>query len=105
MLEIYKSSEERHLTCVEEISKGTWVNMVHPTEDEIIRVAGETGIAVDFIKDALDDEERPRIEKEDGIVYIIVDYPYITHDDSGFPIYETIPVGISRLRIASLRFL
>jgi len=94
MLEIFKSSEERHLIRVDEIIKGCWVNMVHPSEDEIIRVANETGVAVDFIKDALDDEERPRIEKEDGIVYIIVDYPYINHDESGFPIYETIPVGI-----------
>lgn len=94
MLEIYKSNEDRCLTRVEEISKGCWINMVHPSEDEITRVAGETGIAVDFIRDALDDEERPRIDKEDGNVYIIVDYPYITHDESGFPIYETIPVGI-----------
>jgi magnesium transporter len=94
MLEIFKSNEERQIEAVSEISKGCWVNMVLPTEAEIARVAGETGIAVDFITDALDDEERPRVEKEDGNVYIIVDYPYITHDDSGFPIYETIPVGI-----------
>ena len=25
---------------------------------------------------------------------IIVDYPYIAHDDAGFPIYETIPIGM-----------
>ncbi|KIY21380.1 MULTISPECIES: magnesium transporter CorA family protein [Mesobacillus] len=94
MLEIYKSKEDRHLSLVEEISKGCWINMVHPSEDEILRVAKETGIAVDFIRDALDDEERPRIEKEDDNVYIIVDYPYITHDEAGFPVYETIPIGI-----------
>jgi magnesium transporter len=94
MLEIYKSSEEKVLQKVDEISKGCWVNLYAPTEQEINRVAEETQIYVDFIKDALDDEERPRIEKDNGQVYIIIDYPYITHDDAGFPIYETIPVGI-----------
>jgi magnesium transporter len=94
MLEIYKSSETKVLEQVEKISKGCWVNMYAPTEEEINRVTGEANIYVDFIRDALDDEERPRIEREDGQVYIIVDYPYITHDDAGFPIYETIPIGI-----------
>jgi magnesium transporter len=94
VLEIYKSTETKVLEKVENISKGCWINMSAPTEQEINRVAEETNIYVDFIKDALDDEERPRIEREEGQVYIIVDYPYITHDDSGFPIYETIPIGI-----------
>lgn len=94
MLEIYKSSETKVLEQVENISKGCWINMYAPSEEEINRVADEANIYVDFIRDALDDEERPRIEREDGQVYIIVDYPYITHDDAGFPIYETIPIGI-----------
>jgi magnesium transporter len=94
MLEIYKSSETKVLEQVEKISKGCWINMYAPTEEEINRVTTEANIYVDFIRDALDDEERPRIEREDGQVYIIVDYPYITHDDAGFPIYETIPIGI-----------
>lgn len=94
MLEIFKSNEDKHLQQVTDITKGCWVNMVLPSDIEIVKVAEETGIAVDFIRDALDDEERPRVEREDGNVYIIVDYPYITHDESGFPIYETIPVGI-----------
>lgn len=94
MLEIYKSTNEKVLEKVDQISKGCWIHMYAPTEQEINRVADEAQIYVDFIKDALDDEERPRIEREDGQVYIIVDYPYIAHDDSGFPIYETIPIGI-----------
>lgn len=94
MLEIFKSTETKVLEKVDMITKGCWVNMVAPTEDEISRVANDTQISVDFIKDALDDEERPRIERDEGNVYIIVDFPYITHDDSGFPIYETIPIGI-----------
>lgn len=94
MLEIYKSNNEKELESVDEISKGCWVNMYAPTEAEINRVAQDAQISVDLIKDALDDEERPRIERDNGQIYIIVDYPYITHDDTGFPFYETIPIGI-----------
>lgn len=94
MLEIFKSSEERILEKNDKITKGCWVNMYAPTEEEINRVANDAQISVDLIKDALDDEERPRIERDNGQIYIIVDYPYITHDESGFPIYETIPIGI-----------
>lgn len=94
MIEIYKSTETRILEKVDTVSKGCWLNMYSPTEEEINKVVEQAQVSIDFIRDALDDEERPRIEREEGNVYIIVDFPYITHDDSGFPIYETIPIGI-----------
>ncbi|WP_071459607.1 magnesium transporter CorA family protein [Bacillus massilinigeriensis] len=94
MIEIFKSTEQRDWNVLDKIEKGCWVNMVMPSSQEIARITNETGISPDFIRDALDDEERPRIEKDEGIVYIIVDYPYFTYDESGFPIYETIPIGI-----------
>jgi magnesium transporter len=94
MLEIYKSTEAKVLEQVEIISKGCWVNMYAPTQEEINKVSLDAQVDVDIIKDALDDEERPRIERDDGRVYIIVDFPYIVHDENGFAGYETIPIGI-----------
>ncbi|MFD0049603.1 magnesium transporter CorA family protein [Actinomycetes bacterium NPDC127524] len=94
MIEIYKTDESRNLEKVNEITKGCWVNMVAPSEAEIQKICLELQLPLDFFKDPLDDEERPRIEKEDKDILIIVDYPYITHDESGFPIYETIPIGM-----------
>ncbi len=94
VLEIYKSTENKTLEMVDTISKGCWVNVYAPTEAEINRVAQDADISVDLIKDALDDEERPRIERDNDQIYIIVDYPYATKDDSGALIYETIPIGI-----------
>ena len=41
-------------------------------------------IPINFLQDPLDDEERPRIEREEDHLLIIVDYPYIAHDDAGF---------------------
>lgn len=94
MLEILKSTDTKVLEKVYTITKGCWVNLIAPTEEEINKIAMDANIQVDFIRDALDDEERPRIERDEGNIYIIVDYPYTTYDDSGFPIYETIPIGI-----------
>ncbi|PLT35061.1 magnesium transporter CorA family protein [Bacillus sp. V5-8f] len=94
MLAIYKTTEDRRLETVSEISKGCWINMVAPTEDEIEQICTRLDLPVNFIKDPLDDEERSRIEKEDGNVLIIVDYPYIARDDTGLAIYETIPIGM-----------
>jgi magnesium transporter len=94
MLEIFKSTETKVLEQVDVISKGCWVNMYAPTQEEINKVSLDAQVDVDIIRDALDDEERPRIERDDGRVYIIVDFPYIVHDENGFAGYETIPIGI-----------
>ncbi|MFJ7728192.1 magnesium transporter CorA family protein [Neobacillus sp. NPDC097160] len=94
MLEIYKSTEVRVLEKVDVISKGCWVNMYAPTSEEINKVSNDAQVDVDIIKDALDDEERPRIERDDGRIYIIVDFPYTVQDESGLTVYETIPIGI-----------
>ncbi|RDI45963.1 magnesium transporter CorA family protein [Falsibacillus pallidus] len=94
MYQIYKTTTDRQLEQIEEFTPGCWINMIAPKEEEIQYVSQELDIPLDFMKDALDDEERSRIEKEDDNVLIIVDYPYTTHDESGFPIYETIPIGL-----------
>ncbi|PTY82727.1 magnesium transporter, partial [Heyndrickxia sporothermodurans] len=91
MLEIYKTNEMNKLEAVSEITKGCWINLVSPNEEEIQYVANHAYVPVDFIRDALDDEERSRIEKEEGDVFIIIDYPYILKDESGYSVYETLP--------------
>jgi magnesium transporter len=94
MLEMYLTDPSGKLQEINEISKGCWINMVNPTPEEIDYVVNHFNIPVEFIKDPLDDEERSRIEKENNDILIIVDYPYITHDEKGLPIYETIPIGM-----------
>ncbi len=94
MIEFFMTNAENKIEKIDEIIKGCWINMILPNEKEINLVADRLDIPVDFFKDALDDEERSRIEREDNNVFIIVDFPYITHDEAGFPIYETIPIGM-----------
>ncbi|WP_409294851.1 magnesium transporter CorA family protein [Peribacillus sp. SCS-26] len=94
MIEYFMTAESGRIEKVAEITKGCWINMLSPSEEEIKLVSSRLEIPEHFFKDALDDEERSRIEREEQNVLIIVDFPYITHDDAGLHIYETIPIGM-----------
>jgi len=46
-----------------------------------------------FLRDPLDEEEKPRIDVEDNQTLVIVDVPYVYEEDRDIK-YETIPLGI-----------
>lgn len=94
MLKFYLTNENGILQETKDISNGCWVNIIAPTEQEINEVSSKLQIPVDFLKDPLDEEERSRIEKENGIVLIIVNTPFLSKDEKGIPIYDTIPLGM-----------
>ena len=73
------------------MQKGDWLNLVNPTPEEIRLVSEQTGIAEEFIRYPLDDEELARVETEDGQILIIVDVPVVTNSAV---IYDTMPLGI-----------
>ena len=91
MLAVYKTIDHIITDSGKPEEKGTWINMVNPTEEEIALVTKATGIELDFIKDVLDDDERPRIETEDNQILVIINVPII---QNATVIYETIPLGI-----------
>jgi magnesium transporter len=81
------------LTLEHEIAPGTWINVVNPSVADIARLATPFEIETDFLKAALDEEERPRIEVEDGSTLIIVDLPALARDGA-LDVYTTVPLGI-----------
>ncbi|WP_420974721.1 magnesium transporter CorA family protein [Bacillus thuringiensis] len=94
MLNIYLTDRNGKLQEIEEMQKGCWISVLHPTEEEIQYLVQTLNVDLDFIKDPLDDEERSRIEKEDNNTLIIVDIPTVRHDEEGNSIYDTIPIGM-----------
>ncbi len=95
MVNIYSSVENGKLEEIEEIMDGCWINMVNPTEKDIQHYSGILDIDVDFIKAALDTEERARLEhnEDNDAVLLVFDYPYVEFDNET-KVYETIPIGI-----------
>lgn len=94
MIEIFKTNENNRIEKIDQLEKGSWINVTAPDTAEIELLCGRLGIPENFIRDPLDDEERPRIEREENDVLIIVDYPFLTEDGHDGAVYETIPVGI-----------
>ncbi|TCP24861.1 magnesium transporter [Scopulibacillus darangshiensis] len=94
MLDIYLTDELGKLNKTETLTKGCWINLTNPTEEEISFVVENTEVPLDFIKDPLDDDERSRIEKEEDSVLTIVDIPVTVKDETDSALYDTIPLGI-----------
>ena len=73
-----------------EIVKDGWIRLVNPSPDEIRTICITTGVPEDFIRAALDEEERSRIEVEDHCMLVLTNMPVMRGPDN----YDTLPLGM-----------
>ena len=100
MINIYNTNiETNQLEERNKIQKGCWVNLVSPSDEEIINVCSELKISTDYVKDSLDDEEKARIdtEEDDGTVLFVIDVPVIEKEGDSYT-YSTMPLGVIIVR-------
>ena len=100
MLKIYNTNMETNkLEEIKEFRKGSWINLVNPSENEIKRVCESINIQEDFIRDALDYEEKARIdtEEDDNTILFVIDVTVIEKSEDN-DIYSTMPLGIIVVR-------
>jgi len=101
MIRILKRPEGGELAELPAFEKDCWINVHNPEHHEIEELSRTFGIPQDFLTDALDLDERARIETEDGKTLIIVRIP--VHYDTNLEIpYNTLPLGIILLEDAIL---
>jgi magnesium transporter len=94
MIKIYKTVDEQGLFReISKIEKGCWIDVCEPTVQDINTLVNSTGIREDFIKYALDQEERARIDIEDNQYLILVDIPIIESDKEEGK-FSTMPLGM-----------
>jgi len=91
MITIYKSQESGLITLTEP-THGSWINAVSPTLEEITWLES-LNIPQDYITYPLDLDERPRTERENGELLIVLRIPVFQGHDVDVP-YTTIPLGI-----------
>ena len=100
MLKIFNTNIETNKTEeIKEFQKGCWISLVNPSEAEIKRVCEGLRIEEEFIRDALDFEEKARIDKEedDGTTLFVVDVPIIEkHEEND--VHTTMPLGMIVVR-------
>lgn len=84
---------------VNKLERGTWINMVSPTEEEITYICNELKIKEDFIRYPLDYEEKARIdvEEDDNTILFIVDVPILERNNNT-EMYTTMPLGMIVVR-------
>ncbi len=92
MIDIFKTLNS-DIIRTRDFEEGIWVNLTNPTEEEIDRVGNKLNVEKDFLKASLDEEERARIEFENGQTLILVDIPVI-EKEGRLNVYTTIPLGI-----------
>ncbi len=100
MLEMYRTDLETNVTAkTKEYQKGNWINMIAPTEEEIKAVCESVNIQENFIRYALDYEEKARIdiEEDDNTILFIIDIPILEKEGDSM-IYSTMPIGIIFVR-------
>lgn len=100
LLKIYNTDvETNEFQEIKEFKKGAWINLVNPSEIEIKKVCENINIQEEFIRDALDFEEKARIDKEDddNTILFVVDVPIIEKGEES-EIYTTMPLGMIVVR-------
>ena len=100
MLEMFTTDLETNKTTkTKQYQKGNWINLVAPSEEEIKTVCENVQIKEDFIRYALDYEEKARIdiEDEDNTILFIIDVPVLEKEGDTL-IYSTMPIGIIFVR-------
>ena len=75
------------------ITKGSWVSLNAPTNQEILDVANSLQIDLKDIRSALDSDEVSRLEKEDNYTLLLIDIPTVILKNQR-SIYTTIPLSI-----------
>jgi len=95
-MQIYKTKKEQEPPVTEitgVIGENTWIRLFEPSEDELAFIAEKCAIPPEFLKAALDEEERPRIDAEDDVVLIVMDIP-VTTEYEEIKTLTTHPLGV-----------
>lgn len=98
MLKMYRTDmQTNEFSKVTDFQRGTWINLVNPSETEIKKICEQLKIEEEFIKYPLDFEEKARIDKDDDVTLFIIDVPIIEEKD-GKKLYTTMPLGMIVVR-------
>ncbi|MEI6583401.1 MAG: magnesium transporter CorA family protein [Chitinophagia bacterium] len=95
MIQYFKNSNGQTIE-IDQPEKGIWVNLVPPFRDEeFIDLSDTLHIPIEFLRDSLDIDERPRFEKGDDVKFVVIKTPTENNsfnDSDAF--YITIPICI-----------
>lgn len=95
MIQYFKNIENQTVE-IDKPENGIWVNLVPPFKEEEFQQLGEgLDIPIEFLRDSLDIDERPRFEIEDNVKFIVIKTPTENNSfNDSDAYYITIPICI-----------
>ena len=79
---------------VDEWQPRCWIRVSNPTADEMTQLEERWQVPLDFVHDAEDADERPRLDTEDGWLLTLVRIPGRETDEDGEVVFTTRPLAI-----------
>ncbi len=76
----YRNLRDKHLQELEKYRIGSWIHVEAPTDDDLSYLVEKHNLDESLLKDATDEYEVPRMEVEDGVIYIFSRYPFRRND-------------------------
>ncbi len=70
----HRTAKSAELTVLQKPKNGAWIHVVEPTDSELDELANRFDLERDLLQDAVDLYESPRIEEEDGAIYVFTRY-------------------------------
>jgi len=92
----YFKNIDNHTIEIDRPENGVWVNLVPPLkEEEFIELSEVLEIPIEFLRDSLDIDERPRFEIEDNVRFVVLKTPTENNSfNDSDAYYITIPICI-----------
>jgi magnesium transporter len=76
----YNNLRSRPLQQLPKARAGAWIHCESPTTQELAEIAELYGLEPSLLLDAIDPDESPRVEVEDGVTYIFTRFCYKSSD-------------------------
>lgn len=73
---LYKSLRSTELQTIPDFKRGAWVYAEAPTTGELAVLIDRFRLDPGIVQDALDEDEVPRLEKEEGVTYVFLRFAY-----------------------------
>lgn len=70
----HRTLRDEAMQIIDKPKRGSWIRVIDPAKDELVRLEKQYNLDADLLDDGIDLYESPRLEHEDGIVYIYVRY-------------------------------
>lgn len=104
----YKSLRTSAMQELKNVKRGTWIYAESPSKGELDALSKKYGLESDLLEDALDENEMPRLEKENGQSCIFVRFTYTNKEgevDTApllFVFGRDVVITVSRVRLPML---